>query len=243
MDNLEYIDNYFKAEGIPGQKEEFDRRILENAVFAEDVAFYLGSIQAARSEQVSDSKKRFREIYKENDSNRVVKPVRRLWPYIAAAAVVSGIIFGLYFLFNPATSTTQLADQYIKKHFATLGVKMSSTEDNMQKGLRLYNEGNLPGALQQFELILQSDTADFTAKENAGITSLSMGQYDKALDYFNKLEKYAANYSNPAKFYEALTLIKRNRAGDRQQAKQLLQQVVENDLEGKEDAVKWLEKW
>jgi len=34
--------------------------------------------------------------------------------------------------------------------------------------------------------------------------------------------------------------MKRNRPGDTETAKQLLLQVVENDLEGKEDAENWL---
>jgi hypothetical protein len=37
--------------------------------------------------------------------------------------------------------------------------------------------------------------------------------------------------------------MKRNRPGDKQAAKVLLEQVVQNDLEGKETAQKWLKRW
>jgi len=45
------------------------------------------------------------------------------------------------------------------------------------------------------------------------------------------------------KFYYSFTLIKRNRPGDKQQAKILLEQVVQNGPEGKTTANEWLKKW
>ena len=50
-------------------------------------------------------------------------------------------------------------------------------------------------------------------------------------------------FANAGKFYHALTLLKRNQGGDKQQAKLLLEQVVQNDLEGKATAQDWLEKF
>ena len=68
-------------------------------------------------------------------------------------------------------------------------------------------------------------------------------QYDKAINYFSQLGNYTYFMQTPGKFYHALTLMKRNQPGDNETAKQLLQQVVENDLEGKKDAEEWLKKW
>jgi len=76
-------------------------------------------------------------------------------------------------------------------------------------------------------------------RKMAGIVSLRLGDYDKAIDHFTRLEKLTF-YSNPGKFYHAIALIKRNSSGDIEIAKQLLKQVVERDLEGKETAQKWL---
>jgi tetratricopeptide (TPR) repeat protein len=84
---------------------------------------------------------------------------------------------------------------------------------------------------------------DISAKKYAGIVYLRLSNYDKALAYFQDLEKYTSLYANPAIFYHALTLMKRNQPGDKQTAKQLLQQVVQNNLEGKGNAKQWLDKW
>jgi hypothetical protein len=67
-------------------------------------------------------------------------------------------------------------------------------------------------------------------------------KYDKALLYFKQLETYTGLYANPALFYQPLTLMERNRTDDAAKTKQLLEQVVQNDLEGKDAAQKWLRK-
>lgn len=136
-----------------------------------------------------------------------------------------------------------MADQYIRQHLQTLGVQISSRRDSLQSGLRLYNEGRPEEALQQFEKIIQFDRSDFTAKKYAGIISLRLKEYDKALAYFKQLESHRTLYTNPAQLYQALTLMERNFPGDADKAKQLLQQVVKNDLNGKEAAHEWLMNW
>ncbi len=136
-----------------------------------------------------------------------------------------------------------MADKYINSHLETLPVTMGTGKDSIQEGLRLYNEKRYDSALQQFETIIQKDTGNYLAKEYTGIVYLRLGNYDKALAYFQELEKYTSLYSNPATFYHALALMKRNQPGDKQRARQLLQQVVDNDLEGKETAQQWLKKW
>ena len=80
------------------------------------------------------------------------------------------------------------------------------------------------------------------AKKYAGIVSLQLKDYDKAIYYFTSLENQAGLYSNPGKFYHAVTLLKRNKTGDEDEAKELLKQVTEKSLEGSDDAAKWLKK-
>ena len=120
---------------------------------------------------------------------------------------------------------------------------MGNKQDSLQEGLSLYNEGRYEEALKQFENMVQNDTSFIEAKKYAGIISLRMEQYEKAINYFLQLENYTQLYANPGKFYHALTLLKRNKQGDTETARLLLQQVVENDLEGKEEAENLLGEW
>jgi tetratricopeptide (TPR) repeat protein len=245
MDNMEYIETYFNKELSPERKREFEQKIIADPVFAEDVAFYLSLKQAAAAE-MKDEKERFKGIfaqYKQGKNADRQQPalLRKLWPWAAAAAaVLAGIIFGLNVWFQPG-SPMELADKYMLENFQTLSVTMGK-QDSLQMGLSIYNEGRLEEALKQFETIARNDTTFIEAKKYAGIVSLRLAQYDKAINYFSQVENTQL-YANPGKFYHALTLIKRNRPGDTETAKQLLQQVVENDLVGKEDAEEWLKKW
>jgi tetratricopeptide (TPR) repeat protein len=258
MDNSEYIENYFAGTPDPDQVRSFERRIESDPIFAGDVAFYLSAHSLAGEIAQSEKKKLFREIYQKSRASESTSipisgsptwiktprsvPLRKWTYYISAAAVIVGICFGVYYYVKPV-SAQQIAAQYELDHLKTLPVTMSARSDSIQTGLRLYNDGKLAEARQEFEEIIQSDSSDFSAKKYAGLASLQLKDYEKALDYFKQLETYSNLYSNPALFYQALTLMSRNRPGDKDLAKQLLNQVVKNDLEGKETAQEWLGKW
>ena len=245
MDNLEYIESYFNEELTPEKKREFEQRITADPVFAEEVAFSLSSKQAIAAVGI-EQRERFKDVYAEYKHVTQAKKqqpalLRKLWPWAAVAAILAGIIFG-WNTWLRSPSSTELADKYIKENFQTLSVSMGNNEDSLQAGLRLYNANRLEEALKQFENIAVNDTSLIEAKKYAGIVSLRLEQYDKAINYFSKIENIKL-HANPGKFYHALVLIKRSQPGDMETAKQLLQQVVENDLEGKEEAEKWLKKW
>jgi tetratricopeptide (TPR) repeat protein len=240
MTDLDYIENYFTDTPGADLTREFEERIKTDPGFAEEVAFYLAAHEVAKEASGLEKKLRFKETYHGNRINRSV-PVRKLVYYLAAAAVVAGLIFGTYTFFRPV-SPLQLAVQYEKEYLQTLPVTMSGRADSLQTGLRLYNDGKFSEALTQFESIIRSDSSSFTAKEYAGITSLRLKEYDKALSWFEQLETYRGLYSNRAQLLEAVTLMERNLSGDAAKAKQLLQKIVTGDLEGKEFAEEWLRK-
>ena len=75
----------------------------------------------------------------------------------------------------------------------------------------------------------------------AGIVCLRLKQYDKALEYFRRLETIPLEV-NPGKFYHALALVERGTPEDLRNAKIILKQVIEKDLDGKETAAEWLKK-
>ncbi|MES1223377.1 MAG: tetratricopeptide repeat protein, partial [Bacteroidota bacterium] len=168
--------------------------------------------------------------------------VRKLRPYIAAAAVIAALAIGLNVWLAPA-SPKQMADQYVKEHFQSLGITMGSKEDSLQAGLRLYSEKKSAEALLQFESIMANDPSSVDAKKYAGIIALNLKQYDKALKYFEELENYPGLQVNPGKLFHAITLMERGQSGDKELAKQLLMKVVEENLDGKKDAREWLKKF
>lgn len=240
MNNLEYIESYFtNAPGL-AETRAFEERIGSDPVFAEEVAYYLSVLKVAREESRLEKKIFFKNLYQKNQVSHPV-PVRKLIYYIAAAAAVVGIIFGIYTFIKPV-SPRQLAGKYINEHLQTLGVTMSGRSDSLQTGLQYYNEGKSAEALRQFESIIRQDTSNFTAKEYAGLTALRLKEYDKAIQWFTSLETYSDLFANPAQLYLALTFMERNQPGDEERAKKILQEIIQQDGEGKETAQEWLSK-
>jgi tetratricopeptide (TPR) repeat protein len=242
MDNPEYIDSYFGGEVTPEEASQFDKKIQEDPTFAEEVAYYLSTLAASREASVRERKTRFAELYRQSARPAEVRKMspRKWLPLVAAAALLAVVALSWLLFLRPA-NPPRLAGRYIRQNLTTLSVKMGRS-DRVQTGISLYNGGKFAEALQQFENLLQSDSLHPAALLTAGIVSLRMENYDKALDFFIKLQSHTDPHVNPALFYEALTLMKRNHTGDSDHAKQLLRRIVQEDLNKKGDAQELLSK-
>jgi predicted Zn-dependent protease len=245
--NLEYIDAYFQRMLQPEEIRRFEQKIAEDPAFADEVALFLSAKQSLKEEAAREKKERFRQLLAEQPPLIRIdrdKNVRKIWIYrmTAAAAVIVCLLSVWYFFIANSASPEQMAQKYIDEQFKSLPVKMSTEKDSIEDGKRLYNEGQYEASLRQFESILKRDTGNSSIKNFIGIIYLRTANYDKALQYFRQFENDTL-YSNPSQFNQALTLLKRNLPGDKQKAKELLQQIVKNDLEGKQSAQQWLKKW
>ena len=247
MENyLEYIDAWFNHTLSGEEQKQFEKKISEDKNFADELAFYLAAKQVSNEEAVKEKKEWFRQLAAQHSSTTTITkpaPVKKFIIYrLAAAAAIVGVIFLSWYLFLQKPSAYELADNYIKTQLVNQQIIMGSA-DSLQNAIGSYNNGKLDSALLQFESILQRDSSNFSAKTFTGIVYLRMNNYDKALDYFRRLEKDSSYITNPAIFYQAITLMKRNQPGDKLQAQQLLKQVSDHNLEGKETADQWLKNW
>ena len=241
MDNTEYIENFFKGNIDSNQKDQFERKIMEDESFAEEVAFYISANNVLQERLHEEKKERFRELYEQGKVISMAPRLKSVWKYMAAASILIAIILVTWFVSVNRNTPQQLADKYIQQNFTTLEVTMSATQDSLQKGLSLFNNNNLSEALTMFETLAHNDPENDEAKKYAGIICLRLKNYDKALEYFSMLEKEDLR-SNPGKFYKAVTLLERNKAGDKDAAKVLLEEVKNENLEGKNEAQEWLKK-
>lgn len=242
MKDLEYIDSYFKGELEVADTGKFEDRIKGDHEFAEQIAFYIATHQLAFEQLENEKKLRFSKLYYAQPKERKPAPVRRIWQFVAAAAIIIGIVVGVEFLIDRNDTPNQMADHYIKERFEKLSVTMDVVRDSLQTGLNLYNENKFPEALRVFENIIQADPTNADAKKDAGIVCLVTNDFDHALRYFEELETLPAR-SNPALLYQSLTLMKRKQPGDLEKAKQLLLKIKQQHLTGSETAIEWLNKW
>ena len=239
-EHLGYIDSYFNKELSAEERRIFDQRIEQDPAFAEEVAFYLNAFDSVKAELASQKKARFREIYQEIRPAQRPGLVRRFWPYVSAAAVTIALIFR-FIVFGGGVTPLKLAEEYIHDKLDLIHPVMGNT-DTLELGKKLYNEGKYNEALTLFEKLVESNNSKDLAIEYAGIVSLRLEQYDKAIRYFTQLENTRLKV-NPGKFYHALTLMKRNLPGDEVEAKKLLEDVINDKLARSDIAKEWLDKW
>ena len=243
MDSLKFIDDYFKGLLTGEERSQFERLVESDPLFAEEVAFYVSAFDVIKSETQREAKTRFKALYRERTSARPVAGlVRKIVLSSAAAAALILIIVAGWMLMRPA-GPEKLANDYIGRQLKTLPVQMSSEQDSVQQAISAYNEGQFPIALQRFEQLLRANPGNSRALTDAGITSLRLGNYDKALAYFELLASDTTLYRNPALFYQSLTLMKRNGSGDAANARQLLRRIAEENLDMKTEAQQLLQKW
>lgn len=242
MNDLEVIDSYFMSSPTEKEKLQFEKRILDDVAFADEVAFYISANEVLKQELLQQKTKHLREIYNLEKEKNQVTPVRSIWQYLAAAAVVGLLVLVSWFFIGNKSSVEQLATGYIEQNFQQLNVSMGN-EDSLQLGIKLFNEHKFMEGLSIFKNLNEALPDDAEVKKYAGITSLRIGDYGKALHYFTLLETDTTLFSNPGKFYKAITLLKRNGEGDKAQAKKLLHVVVDQKLEGNQIAKDWLKKF
>jgi len=239
-DALSYIDDFFKGNPGPMEKQVFEKRLKEDPAFAEEVAFYVATINVLKDESKTERREKFRQM----DTKVVPMKSRMTWIYSAAASVLVLMVATWLFVGNRSTPV-EMADRYINEKFDRLPGVTMGTRDSFQMGLRLHNdEKKLNEALQVFlDLEKRESTVNSEVKKNIGIIHLKLGQYDKALDYFKQVADIEGLEFNYGLFYQAITLLKRNQPGDSDLAKKLLEQVDEYNLAGKDEAKKILDRF
>lgn len=233
---LEQIEKYLNQETSLSERQGFENQLLTNKELAKEFAFYMQAKVANQEIGKEKRKAEFEELRKEisNRSAGKIKPM--IWISGIAASIILALGFWWFLTLNsPKTDT--LADTYIQEHFENLPVKMDGNTDSLQIGLRLFNEQKLSEAQTIFEDILRRKNSDSEAIKYAGITALRLKKYDKAIGYFQSLSRQKNLYSNPGKFYQALTLIKQHSA-NKKEIKFLLKEVIDNNLEGNSEAKK-----
>ena len=244
-ETLEYIDRYFSGELSLPEKKDFENRCESDPVFAEDVAFYIQVRAGLKTEIYNEKTKQFAEQYKELSTAEPKASkgiVRKMMPAFAAAVAACLVIFIGWQFFFKQDSSQQLAEQYINKNLTVLSVPMGSTKDSIDLAVTAYNHKDYTQAKTILETVTSNSPNNSEAVKYLGIVYLVTGNYDQAIIQFETLSKNAQLFANPGLFYEAVSLMKRDKAGDKKNAKQILNEVIRQDLPGRKEAEAWVRK-
>lgn len=244
MENLTYIESYFQQTLNEDEKKNFEKRCEEETAFAEEVAFYISARETLREELLQQKKEQWKTLLPTEKELPSILPIKKLyqrkWFMYAAASVL--LVFAVY-IFEKPQSAQQLATNYVQTNYTHISLIMGSEQDSIQMGLTAHNNKDYNKALLIFEAFAKSHPDNADAKKYSGLGYLLQENYDKALLEFSELANMKSLFTNPGIFLQAVTLLERNNTGDKEKAKQLLQQVKDQHLEGHEKAEEWLKRF
>jgi tetratricopeptide (TPR) repeat protein len=237
---LEYIDNYFNDNLSAEEKDQFEKRCIEDPLFAEEIAFYIMANEAIKEEWMNEKRKHFIELYNKNAQNgfHPIPVYKKLWPYIAAAACIFFVFVLSIFLRNP--SPRQLATKFVQEELNTIPVTMGNNEDSLGLAITAYNNHDYKTAEILFYNLYEKDSSNAEIVEYLGITYLVSQRYGKAISKFDQLTSFTNLKMNPGKFYKAVSLMMQSNDNDTEEAKKLFQEIVNNHLPGSKKAAEWL---
>ena len=236
----ERIDDYFKRQLGEQEKKQFEEDLKSNSELAESVAFYLVSHNAAKQNRREKELRERHAEWQELSSGKTKTITRQLVYYVSAAVILIALGLGWYLLKSGTPDREMMAIAYAEKNFSTLSVQMDGGADSLQQAINAYNNGDYNSAEQQIDAMLVRDAKNAEVQKIAGIVALKIKNYDKAITYFHLLGEQENLFSNPGKFYEAIAHMHRGLPLDKKLADSLLQEVIDGNLEGKEEAEKWV---
>ncbi|GAB3543714.1 tetratricopeptide repeat protein [Spirosoma fluminis] len=240
MIDLETIENYVNGQLSAGERAQFETALRTDPAVADALAFYVLAKQTARNEARAERQAELDALRQRTSKPLMSAPIR--WAAAASIVLILSLGWSVYRLRNEAVGAAQLADTYISATFSQLSTTMGGETDSLETGVGLFNENKLAEAEAVFESVMTNQPANDRALKYAGIAAFRQGEYDQAIDRFHRLSERTDLFSNPGSFYEALARIKRGQPTDTSQAKKLLEEVVNKNLEGKAEAEKLLDK-
>ncbi|WP_247231707.1 tetratricopeptide repeat protein [Telluribacter sp. SYSU D00476] len=238
----ERIEHYFNRQLPPTEQEQFEKELLHNPQLAEEVALYLSVKEALRAEILAERHAEWQQLApppaRSQHPGRVV-PLRP-WYYSAAAVLVLAIGLVWFWLSSLTPDVHQMADAYVEENLASLSVPMDTEMDSLTSAIHSYNDGDYATARAKGQAILQKNASNADALNLLGVIALRQKEYEQAITYFHRLAAIPDLTANPGTFYEALAYIQRGQPSDLAKAKQLLQTVIAQDMDGAAEAKKWL---
>ncbi|MFT3947438.1 MAG: tetratricopeptide repeat protein [Agriterribacter sp.] len=249
---IELIENYLGGNLPPEESIRFEKELSTDAALNTLFNMYRTiEKDMANAEKYKDQEQALKHTL-QNLNNKYFKaeaPVVQMhkknnFVRMAMAAAGFALILIAYFaFFQSSNNPVQLADKYVKEELTHLSLTMDGVQDSLQMGMAAYNDKDYQKALQLFDGLYKAHPDDSYVLKYKGLAYLLTKNYDKALLSFDELAAKKHLFSNDGLFLKAVTLLERNQAGDKDAAKQVLEQVVNEKTEGNVKAEEWLKKW
>lgn len=226
MEREDIINGYFEQRLSDLELKEFERRVVEEPDFAEEVEFRK-QLQAAITQnerlKIKSQLQNF-ELQREKKSPPKNKNIR--WLAIAASFVVLLGLSKVYFD-NRTVSPNDLYERYYQPFPNVISpvVRGGQDLDELAKAFSLYEAAEYKEALKIF-----SKYSDVNSIFYAGLSEMELNNYAKAIPFFDDVIKQKSTFESYAKWYKALAYIKLNKKDEALKLLQSIENYKEFDL-------------
>jgi len=191
----EWIDQYVEGGLQPADALKFETELSVNPQLALEYQLELDIEQALQENEILNFRGLCLEAQEEvrlihSKGAKVVHFVRKYW-YAAASLVLVALIAGGILLFQPGSySNEKLFKMYYKS--GDIGIKRSGNA-NMVEALMAYSKKDFVTASQAFEQVLKNDPSNIAVQYYCGISSIEIGNYQRAIDLFKGIISHGDN--------------------------------------------------
>ncbi len=231
MDDQQYIDigDFIKGNYNEEQQKLFERKIVDDPLFAEEVAHYISTVAIAKQLKEEDKKEIFKALYHQQQSEKraKIRTIRKWVVPISIAASLIIMVTGYLALFHNKPASGNIANNKNRKEQGELtGKQTDSTGIANNTGVdaavkqadkkhEVLKKG--PEKAEQQQLYAQNFVPDALPKDKEGPLEDAFAYYDlkayrKAADAFEKADLNTAtrepdeeNTAFYASYYKALS--------------------------------------
>lgn len=252
----ELIDRFLRDQLSPEERSEFESLLEKDKTFKEELNIMSHikiSLEKRAEAQTLEkilsisSKQEFENIISKTGNPHRQKP-RKMSIYVAATAVACLIFIFIYTGMQPKYSTSSLFKEYYTdlpyENIPTRGGNSLSDEQNELCSIanQLYREKKYAEASTQYNKAINGLEYSQIPENILFYSSMCLietKQYDKVVNSFEYLFDNGVYYPDQAGWYLALVYIEE---GKREEAKFVLQKLIDDNTEYKEQSAELLNK-
>ena len=241
MENLELyseIENYLQGKLSAEKIAAFEKKLLEDSEFTEEVRLYQTmrlAIDTVSKDQLKKELMNFGETMSRNEpaSLKIItywtKP--QFYGAIAASVLLLVIFSGIFFT-SKRYNSEDLYAKYMDTPHLVGGYRGADDIDSLMRLVYVsFNSKDYSKAKVYFNKILESDPTNGTANFFLGIIELKFGNPTAARTFFEKVPSYNDYYPHSS-WYTALSFLKERNLGE---AKEVLEDISKQDTHYKKE--------
>lgn len=212
MSTQDQIDQYILGKLKDSALERFEEAMKNDPALSNEVEARKLVLAGIRSLNNEHLRQKMKTIHREEyTSIKHKKPIRKIYPFLlAAAASVILLIIAWQFVFQ-APSSDKLFAQFYQPYEASFTQRDGSSDQLLNRAEFYYRNGNFKATLPVLDSIILNQPQNFQVKMAKGICHLEEHELEEASRGFTEIiDQNVPLLVNQAKWYLALTSLKQN---------------------------------